>query len=172
MQPDYPPTFGPIECDGQVMGPGAECVGSRGAGENFTYESEQASRRATLAAWRDNRGDEIVGWSMIGLGVLGGAAGSIAGARPSGQGLGDDLAQVPAVPPDVRAVASEHGLGDRSLTHRPDPGELWLTLGGTVVFALVTFALAVGPASSSGAWIVLLILLSGLATLSCLAATV
>jgi hypothetical protein len=92
VQPDSPPTFGPIECDGEVMEPGDECIVLGGPGENFTYESEQASRRATLAAWRDNPGDEIVGWSMIGLGVLGGAAGSIAGARPRGQGLGDDLA--------------------------------------------------------------------------------
>ncbi len=172
VQPDSPPTFGPIECDGEVMGPGDECIVLSGPGETFTYESEQAFRRATLAAWRDRPGDEIVGWSLIGLGVLGGVAGSIAGARRRGHGLRDDLAQVPVVPPDVRAVASEHGLGDRSQTHRPDPGELWLTLGGTVILAVVTFALAVGPGPSSGAWIVLLILLSGLATLSCLAAMV
>jgi hypothetical protein len=171
VQPDSPPTFGPIECDGKLMGPGDECIVIRGGGEDFTYESEQASRKARLAAWRDRPGDEAVGWSLIGLGVLGGIAGSIAAMRPRGRGLRDDLAQVPAVPPEVRAVAAEHGLGDRSLTHRTDPGEVWYTLGATVFFAAVTFALAVGP-GTSGHWVGLLAILTGLGALSCLAATV
>jgi hypothetical protein len=171
VQPDSPPTFGPIECDGEVMGPGDKCVVIMGGGVDFTYESEQASRRARLAAWRDEPGDEVVGWSLVGLGVVGGAAGCIAGVRPRGRGRREDLAQVPAVPPEVRAIAAEHGLGDRSLTHRTESGELWYTVGGTVFFAVVTFALAVGPATGGG-WVGLLVLLTGLGALSCLSATV
>ncbi|HYH31739.1 MAG TPA: DUF6585 family protein [Pseudonocardia sp.] len=171
VQPDSPPTFGPIECDGEVMGPGDECIVIRGAGEDFTYESEQASRQARLAAWRDEPGDEVVGWSLVGVGVVAGLAGSVAGARRRGRSLRDDPAQVPAVPPEVRAVASEHGLGEFSSTHRTEPGELWITLGGTVLFAVVTFALAVGPATGGG-WAAVLVLLCGFAALACLAATV
>jgi hypothetical protein len=171
VQPDSPPTFGPIECDGQVMGPGDKCVVIGGAGEDFTYESEQASRQARLAAWRDEPGDEVVGWCLVGLGMLGGAAGCIAGARRRGPGLRDDLAQVPAVPPEVSALAAQNGLGDRSLTHRAAQGELWFTIGGTVFFAAVTFALAVGPGTSGG-WVGALALFTGFGALSCLAAMV
>jgi hypothetical protein len=171
VQPDSPPTFGPIECDGKVMGPGDECVVIRGAGEDFTYESEQASRQAELAAWRDEPGDEVVGWCLVGLGVLGGVAGGIAGARRREPGLRDDLAQVPAVPPEVVAVATEHRLGGRSLTHRTERAELWFPVGGAVFLAAVTFALVVGPAASGG-WLGVLAGLTGLGALSCLAATV
>jgi hypothetical protein len=168
VQPDSPPTFGPIECDGEVMGPGDKCIVIRGGGEDFTYESEQASRRATLAAWRDEPGDEVVGWCLIGLGVLGGLVGSIAGTRRGEQGIPDDPEQVP---PEVRAAAAEHGLGDHALTHRTGRGDPWYAAGGTVFLAAVTFAIAVGPATSGGL-LGVLALFTGLGALSCLAATV
>lgn len=171
VQPDSPPTFGPIECDGEIMGPGDKCVVIRGAGEDFTYESERASRQARLAAWRDQPGDELVGWCLVGLGMLGGLAGCIAGTRRKEPGLREDLAQVPAVSPEVSAVAAEHGLGAPASTHRTGPGELWYTVGGTVFFAAVTFALAVGPATSGGL-VGVLALFTGFGALSCLAATV
>jgi hypothetical protein len=168
VQPDSPPTFGPIECDGEVMGPGDKCIVIRGGGEDFTYESEQASRRATLAAWRDEPGDEVVGWCLIGLGVLGGAAGCIAATRRRERGLAADTEQVP---PEVWAAAAEHGLGDHALTHRTGRGDPWYAAGGTAFFAAVTFAIAVGPATS-GSWLGLLALFTGFGALSCLAATV
>lgn len=171
LQPDSPPTYGAITCDGEVMGPGDSCIVVRGGGENFTYESEQASRRATLAAWRDEPGDEIVGWSFVGLGVLGGVGGSLAALRRRGQGLRSDLAAVPAVPPDVQEAAAEHGLGDRPLIHRTEAGQLWFAVGGTVFLAAVTLGLYFGPASSGG-WETLLALGAGIATLYGLAATV
>ncbi|GAA5134624.1 hypothetical protein GCM10023320_62710 [Pseudonocardia adelaidensis] len=168
VQPDSPPTFGPIECDGELMGPGDKCVVIGGAGTDFTYESEQASRQARLAAWRDEPGDEVIGWSLIGFGVLGGVAGCGAGARRREPHLRDDLTQVP---PELRAAATEHRLGDHSQTHRTKPSELWAAVGGTVFFVAVTFALAVGPATSGG-WVGLLVLFTGFGALSCLAATV
>jgi hypothetical protein len=168
VQADTPPTFGAIECDGEVMGPGDKCVVLGSGSVDFTYESEQESRRARLAAWRDDPGDEVVGWCLIGLGVVGGAAGCIAGTRQREPGRPDEPVQVP---PEVQAVAAEHRLGDHSLTHRTERGEIWYSLGGTVVLGAVTFAIAVGPATS-GSWWGFLAFFTGFLALSCLAAMV
>jgi hypothetical protein len=149
VQSDSPPTFGPIECDGDVMGPGDRCINVRGGSEVFTYESKLASQRATLASWRDDPGDEIVGWSLIGLGVLGGVVGSVMGIR-RGRGPRDDLEQVPAL----------SGAGDA-----------WIPACFALFFGAVTYALYVGPGRELS-WGLVLLLFGGFVTLSCLVAAV
>ncbi|MEJ3658010.1 DUF6585 family protein [Actinomycetes bacterium KLBMP 9759] len=165
-QADSPPTFGAIECDGEVMGPGDKCIVIRGGGEDFTYESEQASRAATLASWRDDPGDELAGWVLIGAGALAAVAGVVAGARRKETGLRSELAATPAVPPAVAAFAAEHGLGGRSLTHRADTKGLRVVLAAGALFAVVTFALLVGPGKNGG-WVALLAILTGALALMC-----
>ncbi|WP_232667401.1 DUF6585 family protein [Pseudonocardia sp. TRM90224] len=165
-QPDSPPTYGAIECDGEVMGPGDKCVVIRGGGEDFTYESEQARRASTLASWRDEPGDELVGWVLIGAGALAAAAGVVAGVRRKDTGLRAELAAMPAVPPEVAAFAAEHGFGGRSLTHRAETNGVWGVLIAGVIFAAVTFALLVGPGKDGG-WLILAVLFCGAIALMC-----
>lgn len=169
VQPDSPPTFSTLTCDNEVMSPGDKCIVT-GGGKSFTYESEMAERSNTLATWRDEPGDEVIGWLLIGVGLLGAVGGTVVGVR-RGRRVGIDVWSVPAVPPQVRALAAEHGLGDRARTHRTERGELWLAGGGTAFFGIVTIALAVGPAHSGG-WTAILVIGSGLAGIYCLMALV
>lgn len=147
VQPEFPQS-GPIECGAEIMGPGDRCAVTGGNERDFTYESELASRQAWLAAWRDVPGDEVVGWSFIGLGLLGGVAGSIAGAR---RGDGGRLSE---------------------LTRR---GDLWIVIGLTVFSAAATFAIWVGPGSvgpGGPGWVMLVAIVAGFFTFCCVAATI
>lgn len=119
------PQSGPFECGAEIMGPGDKCVVSgSGPTESFIYEDEQATRQAWLAAWRDEPGDEIVGWCYIVLGLAGSTAVSIAAAGRRGSG--------------IRTVLRRLG----------GQGEMWIVIGLLVASATATYAIWVGPVSN------------------------